>query len=127
MTQQKITKSNNLIAEFMGLIFILHSHGTDKHGEYEVPSRWIENGKVGYKTELLYHSSWDWLMPVIEKICHHEFDDKTCCYLRTFGMKDEQNQFMVRFNRYGLCYGTTLIEATYEAVLEFVKDYHESR
>ena len=58
MSEQEIIEGNKLIAEFMGYKFIEDWHQywrlSDKH-------LLLEN-------ELKYHSSWDWLMPVVEKI-----------------------------------------------------------
>tara|TARA_R110000765_G_C18738090_1_gene586322 strand:+ start:475 stop:762 length:288 start_codon:yes stop_codon:yes gene_type:complete len=53
--------SNRLIAEFMGLI------------ESSIPNKyWTEQVKEGFGkgelVELKYHTSWDWLMPVLKKI-----------------------------------------------------------
>lgn len=70
-----------------------------------------------------YFESWQWLMPVIEAISKQRFDDGDTCYPRTFGMIDiETGQFMFRFNRYSLFKADTLIEATYMAVVERLKD-----
>lgn len=77
-----------------------------------------------------YHSDWALLMPVVELIClirtegnmSHDF-----CYPRTFGMMDENKQFMVRFNCHGLCFGNTLLEATYNAVVEFLYYYNQNK
>lgn len=72
-----------------------------------------------------YDLSWDWLMPVVEKICKLKTGDgKTYVEYptpRTFGMiNEETGQIMVRFNGFSLCQADTLIEATCLAVLEFV-------
>ena len=67
-------KENKLIAEFMGAV------GTPKYN----PTEWDvyltgcldvdsddENAKHFYTPdEMKYHTSWDWLMPVIENIDH---------------------------------------------------------
>ena len=49
-------KSNKLIAEFMGV-------------DYVDVDTYLENNK-----ELQYHTSWDWLMPVVSK-CFKTGDD----------------------------------------------------
>jgi len=49
-------KDNKLIAEFMGVVF--HD---DKNQYYNADGLYIG-------LELQYHTSWDWLMPVVEKI-----------------------------------------------------------
>ena len=51
-------KDNKLIAEFMGLEF--------SKGEYYRPL--YNSGDWIPQDELQYHISWDWLMPVVEKI-----------------------------------------------------------
>ena len=54
---KEIEEGNKLIAEFMGLHFHKTGWVDARHidGNYECP-------------ELKYHYSWDWLMPVVEKI-----------------------------------------------------------
>lgn len=64
MEQQQIISGNRIIAEFMGGKFftdtptILEAHIVSPSG-----------GAVKCIDKLKYHSSWDWLMPVVEKIC----------------------------------------------------------
>lgn len=64
----KQTESNNLIAEFMGYI---NTTPTDK--DFNI----FENneGKMLESMSMKYHSSWDWLMPVVEKIESFETDN----------------------------------------------------
>tara|TARA_R100001440_G_scaffold36967_1_gene56203 strand:+ start:570 stop:860 length:291 start_codon:yes stop_codon:yes gene_type:complete len=51
-------KENKLIAEFMGLCPLSRSGFiSDKKQEY-----------YGSLSDLQYHTSWDWLMPVVQKI-----------------------------------------------------------
>tara|TARA_R110000868_G_scaffold226677_1_gene479342 strand:+ start:756 stop:1067 length:312 start_codon:yes stop_codon:yes gene_type:complete len=56
-------KENKLIAEFMG-----HKLGLDGDGMGEPQCRIFENGLGTKRIEDTYNKSWDWLMPVIEKI-----------------------------------------------------------
>ena len=51
-----IMKENKLIAEFMGVVF--HD---DENQYYSSDGMYIDD-------TLKYHTSWNWLMPVIEKI-----------------------------------------------------------
>lgn len=81
---------------------------------------------------LKYHTSWDWLMPVVEKIsqmrCSSDnlFDHDTF-YPRTFGMlSPEGRKPMVRLNRCEVYEEDTLIEATYKAVVSFIDWYNNT-
>ena len=88
-------ESNKLIAEFMGV---------DIH-------EFVMNG--GKKWE--YHSSWDWLMPVVEKIYS---SNEYVKYKDT--MSGIFNEEPVRIN-------SKYISVTHEAVVEFIKWYNEQK
>lgn len=73
-----------------------------------------------------YSSSWDWLMPVVEKICRMRIGDgkeqTDYAYPRTFGMLNEETgEIMVRLNGSFLFQSDTLIRATYGAVVDFIQ------
>lgn len=53
---ENLTDNNKLIAEFMGAFI-------EGNGFMYFPSE----GRHHRLTEIKYHSSWDWLMPVVEK------------------------------------------------------------
>jgi hypothetical protein len=90
----EIIQGNKLIAEFMG-------------GTLDSPSApyyyFLSEGR--YKTELLYHSSWDWLIPVIEKI--YELDLQRGL---VFTIKD--------------CLASACLYDTYNCVVEFIENYN---
>jgi len=113
-------ENNELIARFMG---------------YEIPKQthrklnWIVY--EGVFQAMQFHCSWNWLMPVVEKICRLKIGDgkEFVDYpnLRTFGMLNEETgEIMVRFNGFVLVQSDTLIQATYMAVVDFVKYWLES-
>ena len=59
MTTQEILEGNKLIAEFMGA----------KRKEYSITNRehyLFRDGRKYLTENLIFHSSWDWLMPVVE-------------------------------------------------------------
>lgn len=68
MKQEEITEGNILIAEFMGF--------KEEYGVYRVTPEYIQFVRgmgnvirdIAYKNDMKFHSSWDWLMPVVEKI-----------------------------------------------------------
>jgi hypothetical protein len=71
---------------------------------------------------LKYHSSWEWLMPVIEKISRFRFEDGDTAFPITFGMINrEDGDFMFRFNRHLLFQDEKLIVAAHKAVVDFIK------
>jgi len=125
MTPTQIEDSK-IIAEFMELEF------TDFKNlglRYLVKEYWTPIEKLNY------HTSWDWLMPVVEKICKYEFDDASIeshdtydySYLKTFGMLDEDGNFLVRFNRGFLHAEKILIDAVFKAVVEFINWYKTTK
>jgi hypothetical protein len=64
-----------------------------------------------YEEELQYHTSWDWLMPVVEKIDNlfgntDEIDD----------MINVVHNAVLQFNR----------DITYKEVVKFIKEYNEN-
>lgn len=70
-----------------------------------------------------FHTSWDWLMPVLEKLCRTEIGDGVrytrYAYPRTFGMLNEDTgKIMVRLDGFQLFRADTLIEATFWAIVD---------
>ena len=91
-------KNNKLIAEFMRL---------KKHNKTE----FLHNNLIcSYKT-MEYHTSWDWLMPVVEKINWHGYP------LEGLNLAN---------NVYCAC-GMAKIELIYKAVIEFIKWYNKQK
>ena len=104
---------NKLIAEFMGAV------GTPKYN----PTEWDvyitgcldvdsddENAQHFYTPdEMKYHISWDWLMPVVQKIEDYLSDN-----VGKVGYFDD-----------GL--SSNDIEVRYQAVVEFIKQYNDEQ
>lgn len=108
----EISEGNKLIAEFIGF-----------------PTTKKEIGFAGGREErivnrtLLYHSSWDWLMPVVEKI--ESFD---CKYIDCI-FKIERYQCKVYYNTVYMIYdrsniGTSKINSVWIAAIRFIKWYN---
>lgn len=124
-----IQEGNKLIAEFMG---------KEWHGEIGyVGDFYFKHGvkdkddPISFMCEAQYHERWDWLMPVVEKICGLTIGDDVLyvksAYPRTFGMKDEDGTSMVRLNGFTLHKSDKLIDATYSAVIEFINWYNTQK
>lgn len=111
-------KNNGVIAEFMGAVWKQDDYGD--WGYY--CGNFPHYNHMQPKGALQYHSHWEWLMPVIEKISKIPCADlEDTCYPITFNMPRDDGKVMFRFKGFSLHAGTTLIEAAYNAVVEFVE------
>jgi predicted esterase YcpF (UPF0227 family) len=98
-------KDNKLIAEFMGF--------EEHKGSYYLPL--YNSGDWVTDVELEYHTSWDWLMPVIQKIGDEYLNtpfDETYSHLteQYENIWTQEKKLISNF------------EDTYEAVVEFIKN-----
>ena len=123
-------KDNKLIAEFMGAV------GTPKYN----PTEWDvyitgcldvdsddENAQHFYTPdEMKYHKSWDWLMPVVEKIedieCKETSTDLVGYHL--YDIEIRQNVTTIHGTNIEETAGDKLFN-TYNAVVEFIKQYND--
>lgn len=103
---KNVTENNKLIAEFMGYI---NTTPTDK--DFNIYEN--KNGDMLEAMSMKYHSSWDWLMPVIQKIYLMDEYDK---WIDTLGMFASSIQNSL---------GSASLLHTYEAVVEFIKWYNQ--
>ena len=118
MTTEEIVEGNRLIAEFMGY------KQRENGGLF-----WGNDGLGGlYPKDLKYHSSWDWLMPVVEKIQHleDELPVKIDFQIHLLGAVELYIDYKRVFAMTAFEPGT-LINAVYEAILEFIKWYNENK
>ncbi len=94
----------------------------------------IENF-MGYENGELLHITWNALMPVVEKIAKLEIKFERIVegeekffdsyFPRTFAMiNSTTKEFMVRINRFPVHQSPSLIETTFQAVIEFIKWYN---
>lgn len=145
-------EGNKLIAEFMG-----YKKCQFNYGRYELPFRELENdlingekygayfieGRLRYEflpEEMKFHYSWDWLMPVVEKIesltyinDNNETDywffkkGNHCVgfWLDTWGKPYQVKG--VEDHTYSFRLQETLIQSTWLAVVEFIKWYNANK
>lgn len=109
MMRKNITKMNNnqLIADFMGLPTEVFKSGEVNYYLIEFNSgAWYE------EHELSYNVSWDWLMPVINKIRSMD----STYEVEEVGKYDLDNE---------ISYYEFDLELTYESVVEFIKEYNK--
>jgi hypothetical protein len=103
------TENNILIADFIGLELEENHDGTIEVYAIET-TRDIANSQVDFYEahELLYHFSWDWLIPVI-------------AHIKNLNLEEPSETYRIDFYLTGCN-----IEYTYEAVVEFIKWYKEN-
>lgn len=103
-------RNNKLIAEFMGNIPIFEN-------EYQM----VTHNNMCYGVdELKYHTDWNWLMEVVERIENFGFEffivESRCKIAHN---TDHSIETIIDFEIIG-----TKLQATYKAVVEFIKWYN---
>ena len=116
------TENNKLIAEFMGYNKTTMNNG--KKELWTIGSTSDNKNYFEFVDGLVFHSDWNWLMQVVEKIeKEHEFNTKLW-YNRT--RKDYQMQlFYTDFEKDIIVNSKSKIEAVYNACIEFIKWYNQ--
>lgn len=108
---------NELIAEFMGYEFINDAPEEFPKGYWyltaDIESDWM------VEQDMQYHESWDWLMPVVEKISalngvHYIIEGHCGMVIYSFGKQIVKNS------------SDSNIETVYKSVVEFI-NWHNSQ
>lgn len=124
----KTTEENNkMIAEFMGAKLFLEYWRVQENGEYTVEEPLAALLIMKSINELEFHSSWEWLMPVVEKI--ESIDDgKFDVSLLQDGVIisewKKQNE-IVRLTLAEVDLGSRK-NFTYHAVIQFIEYYNKN-
>ena len=108
---ENIVENNKLFAEFLGY--------SQPHPDYPNTTYWYKKDCQPL-TILLFHSDWNWLMEVVEKIerLGYVFEIKiTGCRINQI---ENGSIIVLRWEE-----DKTKIEAVYNACLEFIKWYNE--
>jgi len=104
-------ENNKLIAEFLGATF--------KENEFYFPAIVFKTGKNYFENhELKFHSDWNWLMEVVEKI---ESLDYSFQILKNgwVVINDDDNEEVLE------SFGESKLNAVYGGCVEFIKYYNE--
>lgn len=109
--EMNTVEGNKLIAEFMG-------------GQFNVDGKFVYfplPKNKGYKSEnLLYHTSWDWLMPVVIKIWDNNYEvriSSTECNIRD----NHDEELIARFQ----IIPDDIMSAVWKAVVQFIQWYNK--
>ncbi len=116
---KNIEENNKLIALFMGYDdFKAHSSVRLKRtDEIDAYTHILKYEK------LKYHASWDWLMPVVEKIEQMKYNIRSTPLYTRIGYDCEVNKYS-EISPIITIEGETKLKATYKAVVEFIKWYN---
>ena len=115
MEKDKILEGNKLIAEFMGGIY--------KSDKFTITEGyiWLPIENICRTSNLKYHSSFDWLMPVVEKIgkMYEDLVKKSYINRTTISYDIDTTYADV------ICRHVTIkLEHLFERVIEFIKWYN---
>lgn len=146
-----IIENNKLIAEFMGLIYIPHSDDAEyKPGYWKSRVRKDDNSKLNsylficrHHKSLGYRRSWDWLMPVLNKIetmpirstvngvaisIGLSSTNKKYCYIKYGKIFDQRGRkISEKYYFSGTFENETALKAAYEAVVAFINWYNKNK
>lgn len=129
--ETEIREGNVLIAKFMGaakskidndsrlLRFPEPIYNPDSESDYTY---------AFLPSELKYHSSWDWLMPVVEKIENKNFQFQICADFINISATNPSFMIRKKFKGVNIDMGIpeTKIQGVWLAVIEFIKWYNEN-
>ena len=128
MTKEEIAIGNRIIGEYMGLPDVKIDQG-ETIARVPSPKGWEEQFPRGGIIILSYHSNWNQLMSVVDKL------EESGQILVFFEMKgdDGNKERLVKFmSRPWYGFGSekftdTKIEATFQAVVELIKSINENK
>ena len=110
MSKEEILEGNKLIAEFLG-------HKLDNNNEFDIEYVTVQGlWETCSINDLEYNSSWDWLMPVVDKIVNHINVNKIT--------------WLTRQEIFGNLYSaisTVNLNNIYLATTEFIKWYNQNK
>ena len=114
MKTNEILQGNRILAEFMGFTPLNKEHtvfsSNDFLYEREQENNWFDR-------DLKFHTSWDWLMPVVEKIeslGYDAFINGLYCRITDSGLSDFEIESLEVACK---------IEAVFSSCIEFAKWY----
>ena len=113
-------ENNKMIAEFMGIVYP------------KLDNVIVIDNVVIKENKLQYHRDWNWLMPVVDKIESFqdgEDGDSMRGHLYNFRIEQhfvyildgESMDVIIEMN------GDSKLDATYNAVVEFIKEYNKNK
>lgn len=132
MTQEKILSGNKLIAKFMNCShwgFVRNKLDTNTLRGLFSPKEFANAERKGYKLRFDYNHSWEWLMPVVEKIRSLGY----AIEISTFFFSEKHpvnNGCKITFDKPLFFFNENTDDlkiCIWESVVEFVKWYNQNK
>ena len=136
MSNTSVIEGNKLIAEFMGAKWLFQDDAIyHRYGWFyeldNTPTKWTS---LWHDNEhLQYHSSWDWLMPVVEKINALQVPEDSRGVV-TYVVTIEPGYCVISAGGEGIVSeeqafdsGEPLIATVYRAVINFIKQHNSQK
>lgn len=118
MEKNTVLNGNKLIAEFMNINLNTGFGSKDSQYKYAEKISWLWNDEY-YENTLHFHESWDWLIPVVEKIenlgYYFQINTKMCSVARD--NKGNNDSYLIKA-KFG---DETKLQKTYICVIETIK------
>jgi len=118
---QSCVSVSALIAEFLGSKYINDAPEDYPNGYYYQPADVEDECPTGNPEEWSFNSSWDWLMPVVEKIELKGYDSRICGNNSDGGFLCDFVDFENTEKGIGISFETK-IEAVFLAVGDFLRN-----
>jgi len=117
-SKECIIEDNKSIAEFMEYERNKMEYFIFQHGYFDFNGQWIDKF---HKKDLEFHKSWDWLMPVVQKINNNLINDLS--YEVT--ISPSETTILEKNLTVGpIIYGDDIFDNTYKAIIEFIEFYY---
>jgi hypothetical protein len=120
-TENNKNETNSLIAEFMGMVYDNHNEQPNKYWELTDEHNFVSHKPYPQDKDLKFHSDWNWLMEVVEKIESLDYDVKI--FNSTVEITSYKDDFKTIFG-YSDTYSKK--EAVYNACIDFIKWYDKN-
>lgn len=126
MTEKETLQGNKLIAEFLGFKRDISCK------DFAIPY-WYKKTKdgkcfFGYDSQLKYHESWNWLMPVVEKINLLAIDNygemNVIIAANECVIGEDYSNPIIKVVR---DFDNPLIDMVYKACIQFIQWYNENK
>lgn len=124
MEQQEIIDGNILIAEFMGGALKYVEESVTVRGDTHINKNTEVHGlrmpytsRMLHTSQLKFHSSWDWIMPVIEYI--EEMGIEVQIHSHIFYTNKRNDKYVCDFHRGS---DVSKIEMCFMAIVKFIKE-----